>query len=136
MKLFWKILFIIQWIIFCVLIFYFSSLPKVEFLPQSILNCDKLLHLTSFFFYGISTQLFINTIFINRRKSTRILFVLIIGIIYPLTDEFHQSFVPGRTSDIFDFLADFIGIILSLSLFNLILKGFNKFNESRNAKIS
>jgi len=111
-------------------------LPKVEFSPQSILNCDKLLHLTSFFFYGISTQLFINTIFINRRKSTRILFVLIIGIIYPLTDEFHQSFVPGRTSDIFDFLADFIGIILSLSLFNLILKGLNKFNESRNAKIS
>jgi len=136
MKLFWKIFFIIQWIIFCGLIFYLSSLPNVEFLPKSIIDRDKLLHLIGFFFYGISTQLFINTICINQKKSSRIFYVLIIGIIYGLTDELHQSFVPGRTSDIYDFLVDLIGIILSLCLFNLILKALNKFKESSNAKIS
>jgi len=82
-----------------------------------------------------TTQLFINTIVLTK-KSSRIFYVLIIGIIYGLTDELHQSFVPGRTSDIYDFLVDLIGIILSLCLFNLILKALNKFKESSNAKIS
>ena len=105
-------------------------------MPESLLSRDKLLHLTGFFFYGISTQLFINTIFPNKKKSTRIILVIIIGIIYPLSDEFHQSYVPGRNSDIYDFLTDLVGIILSLFIFNLILKAFDKSKQSKNAKIS
>lgn len=111
-------------------------MPKVEFLPDSLLSHDKLLHLTGFFFYGISTQLFINTLFTNKKKSSKIIFVLIIGIIYSISDEFHQSYVPGRNSDIYDFLTDLVGIILSLLIFNLILKVFDKSKQSKNAKIS
>lgn len=62
------------------------------------------------------------------------LLVLIIGIIYPMSDEFHQRFVPGRTSDIYDFISDLIGIILSLFLFNLILKWIDNFKESKESK--
>ena len=136
MKIYRKVLLIIQWIIFSALIFYFSSMPKVEFIPESLLSRDKLLHFIGFFFYGISTQLFINTIFQNKKQATKNIFVLIIGIIYPLSDEIHQSYVPGRDSDIYDFLTDLVGIILSLLIFTLILKAFDKFKHSRNAKIS
>ncbi len=34
---------------------------------------------------------------------------LSVVILYGLFDEFHQGFVPGRTSDIFDALADAVG---------------------------
>ncbi|MEN6511863.1 MAG: VanZ family protein [Chloroherpetonaceae bacterium] len=134
MKLFWKSLFVVQWIIFSAAIYYFSSMPKVYYLPQKILDYDKLLHLTSFFFYGISTQLFVHTVFIKMKRFPQMLLVLIIGIIYPLSDEFHQRFVPGRTSDIYDFISDLIGIILSLFLFNLILKWIDNFKESKESK--
>lgn len=64
------------------------------------------------------------------------LFVLLIGSIYAMSDELHQSFVPGRMPDIFDFLVDVIGIILSLFLFNLILQALDKSKKSKDAKIS
>lgn len=135
MKLSLKVLFIIQWIIFSLLIFYFSSLTRVELLPESLLNKDKLLHLSGFFLYGLSIQLFVITIS-KASKFKQMLFVLLIGSIYAMSDELHQSFVPGRMPDIFDFIVDVIGIILSLFLFNLILKALDKSKKSKDAKIS
>lgn len=40
------------------------------------------------------------------------LFSVIFGVAYALSDEVHQKFVPGRSADVFDFLADCIGVIL------------------------
>lgn len=37
-----------------------------------------------------------------------------LAILYGLTDEFHQSFVPGRHPDVFDLLVDAIGAALAL----------------------
>ena len=39
-----------------------------------------------------------------------------IATVYGLTDEFHQSFVPGRTADPRDLLADGVGAALGLGL--------------------
>jgi len=50
------------------------------------------------------------------------LFTLIIGIIYGLSDELHQGFVPGRQKDVFDFLADLLGVLLGLYVIWLSLK--------------
>ena len=44
-----------------------------------------------------------------------------ISLAYALTDEFHQSFVPGRDSDPLDVLADAVGIVLSLSAIRLVI---------------
>ena len=41
---------------------------------------------------------------------------LIIGILYALSDEFHQSFVPGRTAKLTDVGFDTIGILVSWSI--------------------
>jgi VanZ family protein len=35
---------------------------------------------------------------------------LLIGYVYGALDEWHQSFVPGRTPDLFDFFADVAGV--------------------------
>ena len=39
---------------------------------------------------------------------------LALSILYGLTDEFHQMFVPGRVADVYDLLADTVGAIIGL----------------------
>ena len=41
------------------------------------------------------------------------LFAMIIGTLYGVSDEFHQSFVPGRTASIWDLAADSIGVAIA-----------------------
>ncbi len=38
--------------------------------------------------------------------------LLSMGLLYALSDEYHQSFVPGRTADPADWLADAVGLLL------------------------
>jgi len=42
-----------------------------------------------------------------------IIFAIIVGTLYGISDEFHQSFVPGRTESIWDLTADGIGVALA-----------------------
>lgn len=60
--------------------------------------------------YGVLVTLlyraFINS---NMAKNKAQLYSLIISIIYAMTDEFHQSFTPGRGPSIRDVLIDSIG---------------------------
>ena len=46
------------------------------------------------------------------REAIVIAFILTTG--YAATDEIHQWFVPGRTADVYDFLADMIGASVGL----------------------
>jgi VanZ family protein len=48
--------------------------------------------------------------------SKPFILTLACGILYALSDEIHQLFVPGRFCDPFDFLADSAGIIISAFL--------------------
>jgi VanZ family protein len=41
---------------------------------------------------------------------------------YAASDEFHQKFVPGRTSSIYDVLVDMIGAMIGLALLSWIRK--------------
>lgn len=48
------------------------------------------------------------------------------GTIFAVTDEWHQSFTPGRVSDPADVLVDSLGLLLGVSLTALILKKWRK----------
>ena len=41
-------------------------------------------------------------------------FSLLLAIVYALTDELHQSFVPSRTASIYDSLIDSVGALIAL----------------------
>lgn len=47
------------------------------------------------------------------------LFALQIALLYALSDEFHQSFVPGRNPDVFDVVTDLAGASIALLLITL-----------------
>jgi VanZ family protein len=46
---------------------------------------------------------------------------LIFAVLYGMTDEFHQSFVPGRTMSSADLLVDLIGASLALVIANQVI---------------
>ena len=37
---------------------------------------------------------------------------VLIGLVYAATDEIHQSFVPGRSPDAADWVADALGVVV------------------------
>ena len=50
----------------------------------------------------------------------------IICVIYAGTDEYHQTFISGRTGQISDVLIDTIGILIGLLLISFIYKNYKK----------
>ncbi len=47
--------------------------------------------------------------------------LLLAGFIYGALDEWHQSFVPGRTPSVGDWVADVVGVIVGYAALHLIL---------------
>ncbi|OOM16532.1 VanZ family protein [Clostridium saccharobutylicum] len=56
----------------------------------------------------------------NKKGKGILIYILFICLLYAVTDEFHQSFVPGRTSLVSDILVDFGGALIGLTLFYLM----------------
>ncbi|MEQ8156969.1 MAG: VanZ family protein, partial [Clostridiaceae bacterium] len=55
----------------------------------------------------------------DKRGRGVIVYILFICLFYAVTDEFHQSFVPDRTSRASDILIDFGGSLIGMLLFYL-----------------
>lgn len=78
----------------------------------------KLAHLTE---YAILGLLVYNLIHSYNKKTYIALFI---SILYAITDEMHQYFVPGRSCQITDIMIDTIGIIIGVYLYKLIIKRY------------
>lgn len=96
-------------------IFYVSSLEKIELPLEMISFNDLLFHGAAYFFFGLTLMLAAYPWNASLDYPLRAYIILgIIGVLYGLSDEIHQSFVPNRTCTISDFLADSFGVILAL----------------------
>lgn len=60
------------------------------------------------------------------KEKWRIIITIVIGILYAISDEFHQSFSPGRSPKITDVYIDTLGIILGILLVILIRMIYKK----------
>jgi|SRR5581483_4799857 len=68
---------------------------------------DKILHLTE---YSVLALLLTRALLAERVPLlVAFLVAVLFTSVYGATDEFHQSFVPGRDSDIHDWYADSLG---------------------------
>lgn len=75
--------------------------------------------------YAVLAILIIFTInaYTNKNYSIRkILLVILICFLYSLTDEYHQSFVQGRTSLFTDCLIDTTGSIIACVIYSVVKK--------------
>ncbi|MBU1061227.1 MAG: VanZ family protein [Candidatus Omnitrophica bacterium] len=96
--------------IYAGIIFYVSSISKP--LPDiGIPSFDKLLHVFEFVVFGfLASRAFRHSSWLKGGASYRIvIWASLAAILYGISDEFHQSFVPGRIFSLFDVLADSIG---------------------------
>lgn len=119
-------------------IFYFSHQQASESQALSISLATRIVQIISSFF---STELEVGVIHFYLRKGTHFFAYLILGmlvitalgkkmkhiwlalsicILFAISDEIHQIFIPGRSGEVRDVLIDtvgaFIGILLILSL--------------------
>lgn len=87
----------------------------------------KLAHFSIYTVVGILLMSFISTY--NLKEGIRIIVSLVIGIIYAISDEIHQSFVPGRSPQITDVMIDTMGVLLGILLVMLCLNLFSKIKQ-------
>lgn len=92
----------------------------------------KLAHYTIYLIGGIAIISFMNGLTDKRWKS--ILFTILIGFAYALSDELHQSFVSGRDSRFTDVMIDTAGVITGIVVYMLSIDILNKIREKRRNK--
>jgi VanZ family protein len=93
-----------------------------------IIGADKIVHIL---IYGLLAVLcYLSAAHQSKYPAlfkNAILFTIIFCSLYGISDELHQSFVPNRDCEFWDWAADFAGIILASVLI--------KYYLSRNMKI-
>lgn len=109
-----KILFFTPAFLYYAFIFYLSS--RSYDIKIDILFFDKAIHLVEFAFLGFLLSF---GYFMSLKSSLMMKAVLTIcsGIILGSLDEFHQYFIPRRSVEFFDIIADAIGILVGLLLY-------------------
>ncbi len=100
------------------LIFILSSIPNV---PAPDLGFDLQDKVEHFLFYGIYGFFLAQAAFrqnaLPRIRQSYPRFAAGFGILYGLSDEIHQYFVPGREMDFWDFVADACGVVAGVLYF-------------------
>lgn len=93
-------------------IFYISHQPSLKLVDPLFPHQDKVLHWIEYTLLFVS--IFLNRDLLGKFKSLPFIFAL--GSIYALSDEIHQSFVPGRDCSLGDLAADITGLATGVAL--------------------
>jgi VanZ family protein len=115
-------------ILYCVFIFIQSQLPAPFEMPD-VSHFDKLLHLGA---YGVMAILFYRTYLAGwpqAMKRTLVWASAISTALYGLSDEIHQYFVPARSADPLDWLADVVGGVLGAVIYQRLFDATRKIRK-------
>ena len=102
--------------IFCGFIFIQSSYPS----PNTVITfafSDKLLHVLAYAVLGILFFRAYGTLPLRNNLSLLIGLSILSAGLFGLSDEIHQYFVPARNTDLWDLIADIIGSLLGVFLY-------------------
>ena len=97
-------------------IFFLSHQPGDSLTLPLLPGSDKLAHMLA---YGVlaGTVLFALS---EHQKNTKprivMVFTVAFCLFHGLSDEFHQSFIPGRTASVYDLVADCVGAAMACAL--------------------
>jgi len=108
-------------VIYWLILFSATTLPAASMPSFGVV--DKVNHLLAYFILAILlflTLLFQQKILLSKNKVAG--YALIICSLYGMLDEVHQIFIPGRSAEFLDFLADVCGALLGVLLMNHLVK--------------
>ncbi len=113
--------YITPFVLYCLLIFWLSSQnDPTQLSPVAV--PDKIAHLLEYAVFGF--LLLRMLIFLNPEQTIvrHLIWVLTGALLYGLSDEIHQYFVPGREFSLMDLLADGAGGYLGARMW-MVFKG-------------
>lgn len=123
-------------LVYTSLILYWIILLAATSFPTSSIPTmgagDKVMHFAAYF--GLGVLLNFTLIFQKKYpglKKKNAAYTILIGTVYAIFDELHQHFIPGRSMEFLDFVADFFGLVLAI-VFVLFLLRFNQFVPNKN----
>ena len=106
-----------------------SNIKTIKELPKSekdkVLSrvekvIRKIAHFSLYTVVGGIAMILLNTYKI--KENTKFLNSLIIGILYAISDEIHQIFIPGRSAQITDVVIDAMGVLFGVLFIMFVLK--------------
>ena len=93
-------------------IFVLSHIPGNAFIQVDIVNLDKVVHMVCYGVLALSVIWGWYPPGCKRSPLKTALAVILFCILYGISDEYHQSFIPGREPSLYDVIADGLGAVL------------------------
>lgn len=87
----------------------------------------KIAHFSLYTLVGILTMSLMSTY--NLRQVKRVGVSLGIGVLYAISDELHQFFIPGRTPLMGDVFIDSFGVLIGIGIILILSKIVRKINN-------
>lgn len=84
----------------------------------------KIAHFSLYTILGITIMSFFCTIKMEDKK--RVIITTIIGMLYAISDEIHQIFVPDRSPHVTDVMLDTLGVIFGVLIVLLVIKVYQE----------
>ena len=118
------------------LIFLLSSQPAtsyedagstLDFIPA----LDFFVHFGLYFILSVLVHAVLR-MYLPKRKDMLMFDTVVYALLYGVSDEFHQSFVPGRTLSGTDLLADVLGAVVAVTLW-LAFDRIRKYRQGSDA---
>ena len=106
-------------IVYSGIIFIASSVPNVR-TPLAEFGFDKMLHILEYVPFGFLVNRALSGTWSIQSGRAVGFWVILLTFLYAASDEFHQSFVPGRSLSSLDLTADTIGGAVGGCLYALV----------------
>jgi VanZ family protein len=94
---------------YAALIFFLSSLSRFPEAVPTFFGFDMIAHFFEYVILGCLLYRWFSSTDRYRKRRSALLMTILIGTIYAVSDEWHQSFVPGRDASPWDVLFDAAG---------------------------
>lgn len=101
-------------------IFTLSHQSGDSFTLPAIINIDKLLHILVYTLLGSTAWYALPPCWRQDHPRAAAILVVVCCLLYGITDEWHQSFIPGRLASAADVAADTVGGALAVLAVNAL----------------
>ncbi len=118
-------------VIYWLILFILTTLPSSSAITIGV--SDKIEHFGA---YGLLSVLLYLSLYFQEKfvllNKYPAAFTIIIAAFYGFLDEVHQLIVPGRSAEILDWLADFLGAVLGTLIIKYLLDKIKKSEIEKN----
>lgn len=80
----------------------------------------KYAHLTLYMLLGVLSTLFFGAVIFRKYSLASILCAAAVCVLYACSDEYHQTFVAGRSGEVRDVLIDTLGSVIGITVVSAV----------------